>query len=156
MEIKFTPAATLKEKPDSSKLVFGKAMTDHMLIIDYDEGQGWHDARIIPYGPLQIDPAAKVLHYGEEIFEGLKAYRTADGSIQLFRIRDNIDRMNKSADRLCMPQIPEELAVSAIKKLVETGRRPGGPLLQARAVHRGGVPCGRLLPRGAEPREDLH
>ena len=120
MEIKFTPAATLKEKPDSSKLVFGKAMTDHMLIIDYDEGQGWHDARIIPYGPLQIDPAAKVLHYGEEIFEGLKAYRTADGSIQLFRVRDNIDRMNKSADRLCMPQIPEELAVSAIKKLVET------------------------------------
>ena len=120
MEIKFTPAATLKEKPDSSTLVFGKAMTDHMLIIDYDEGQGWHDARIIPYGPLQIDPAAKVLHYGEEIFEGLKAYRTADGSIQLFRIRDNIDRMNKSADRLCMPQSPEELAVSAIKKLVET------------------------------------
>ncbi len=120
MEIKFTPAATLKEKPDSSKLVFGKAMTDHMLIIDYDEGQGWHDARIIPYGPLQIDPAAKVLHYAEEIFEGLKAYRTADGSIQLFRIRDNIDRMNKSADRLCMPQIPEELAVSAIKKLVDT------------------------------------
>ena len=120
MEIKFTPAATLKEKPDSSKLVFGKAMTDHMLIIDYDEGQGWHDARIIPYGPLQIDPAAKVLHYAEEIFEGLKAYRTADGSIQLFRIRDNIDRMNKSADRLCMPQIPEELAVAAIKKLVET------------------------------------
>ena len=120
MEIKFTPAATLKEKPDSSKLVFGKAMTDHMFIMDYDEGQGWHDARIIPYGPLQIDPAAKVLHYAEEIFEGLKAYRTADGSIQLFRIRDNIDRMNKSADRLCMPQIPEELAVSAIKKLVET------------------------------------
>ena len=94
-------------------------MTDHMLIIDYDAGQGWHDARIIPYGPLQIDPAAKVLHYAEEIFEGLKAYRTADGSIQLFRVRDNIDRMNKSADRLCLPQIPEELAVSAIKKLVE-------------------------------------
>ena len=119
MEIKITRAAALKEKPDSSKLVFGRAMTDHMLIIDYDAGQGWHDARIIPYGPLQIDPAAKVLHYAEEIFEGLKAYRTADGSIQLFRVRDNIDRMNKSADRLCLPQIPEELAVSAIKKLVE-------------------------------------
>ena len=84
MEIKITRAATLKEKPDSSTLVFGKAMTDHMFIVDYDEGQGWHDARIIPYGPLQIDPAAKVLHYGEEIFEGLKAYRTADGSIQLY------------------------------------------------------------------------
>ena len=107
MEIKITRAATLKEKPDSSTLVFGKAMTDHMFIVDYDEGQGWHDARIIPYGPLQIDPAAKVLHYGEEIFEGLKAYRTADGSIQLFRPRDNIDRMNKSADRLCMPQLVE-------------------------------------------------
>ena len=119
MEIKITRAATLKEKPDSSKLVFGKAMTDHMLIIDYDAGQGWHDARIIPYGPLQIDPAAKVLHYAEEIFEGLKAYRTADGSIQLFRIRDNIDRMNKSADRLCLPQIPEELALAGITKLVE-------------------------------------
>ena len=120
MEIKFTRAATLKEKPDSSKLVFGKAMTDHMFIVDYDAGQGWHDARIIPYGPLQIDPAAKVLHYGEEILEGLKAYRTADGSIQLFRPRDNIDRMNKSAERLCLPQIPEEVALAGITELVKT------------------------------------
>ena len=119
MEIKITRAATLKEKPDSSTLVFGKAMTDHMFIVDYDEGQGWHDARIIPYGPLQIDPAAKVLHYGEEIFEGLKAYRTADGSIQLFRPRDNIDRMNKSAQRLCLPQIPEDIALAGITRLVE-------------------------------------
>ena len=118
MEIKVTRAAQLKEKPESSKLVFGKSMTDHMLIIDYDEGQGWHDARIVPYGPLMIDPAAKVLHYAEEIFEGLKAYRTADGSIQLFRVMDNIQRMNDSADRLCMPQIPAELAFEAIKELV--------------------------------------
>lgn len=119
MEIKITRAATLKEKPDSSTLVFGKAMTDHMFIVDYDEGQGWHDARIVPYGPLQIDPAAKVLHYGEEIFEGLKAYRATDGSIQLFRPRDNIDRMNKSAQRLCLPQIPEEIALAGITRLVE-------------------------------------
>ena len=119
MEIKVTRAAQLKEKPDSSKLVFGKCMTDHMFIIDYDEGQGWHDARIIPYGPLMIDPAAKVLHYAEEIFEGLKAYRTADGSIQLFRVMDNIRRMNGSADRLCMPQIPEDMAFEGIKALVE-------------------------------------
>ena len=117
--IKITRAATLKEKPDSSKLVFGKCMTDHMFMVDYDEGQGWHDARIVPYGPLQIDPAAKVLHYAEEIFEGLKAYRTADGSIQLFRVRDNIDRMNKSAERLCLPQIPEELAFAGITELVK-------------------------------------
>ena len=120
MEIKFTRAAALKEKPDSSTLVFGKAMTDHMFIVDYDAGQGWHDPRIIPYGPLLIDPAAKVLHYGEEIFEGLKAYRTADGSVRLFRPRDNIDRMNRSADRLCLPQIPEELALAGITELVKT------------------------------------
>ena len=119
MEIKVTRAAQLKEKPESSKLVFGKCMTDHMLIIDYDEGQGWHDARIVPYGPLMIDPAAKVLHYAEEIFEGLKAYRTADGSIQLFRIMDNVRRLNASADRLCMPQIPEDMAREAIVELVK-------------------------------------
>ena len=93
-EIKITRAQTLKEKPDSSTLVFGKSMTDHMFIVDYDAGQGWHDPRIVPYAPLQIDPAAKVLHYAQEIFEGLKAYRTADGSIQLFRPLDNVRRMN--------------------------------------------------------------
>jgi len=119
MEIKITRAAQLKEKPDSATLSFGKAMTDHMFIVDYDEGQGWHDPRIVPYGPLQIDPAAKVLHYAEEIFEGLKAYRTADGSIQLFRPDCNIDRLNKSADRLCLPQIPEELAMAGITELVK-------------------------------------
>ena len=118
-EIKVTRAATLKEKPESSTLVFGKAMTDHMFLVDYDEGQGWHDPRIVPYGPLQIDPAAKVLHYAEEIFEGLKDYRTADGSIQLFRVMDNIQRMNDSADRLCMPQIPAELALAGITELVK-------------------------------------
>ena len=119
MEVKITRAAQLKEKPDSSKLVFGKNMTDHMFIVDYDAGQGWHDARIVPYGPLMIDPAAKVLHYAEEIFEGLKAYRTADGSIQLFRVMDNIQRMNDSAARLCMPEIPADLALQGIVELVK-------------------------------------
>ena len=118
-EIKITRAATLKEKPESSTLVFGKAMTDHMFIVDYDAGQGWHDPRIVPYGPLQIDPAAKVLHYAEEIFEGMKAYRTAEGEIQLFRPDCNIDRMNKSAARLCMPEIPYELALAGITELVK-------------------------------------
>jgi len=119
MEIKITRAETLKEKPESSKLVFGKSMTDHMFIVDYDEGQGWHDPRIVPYGPLLIDPAAKVLHYAEEIFEGLKAYRDAQGKIQLFRPLDNIDRMNKSAERLCMPQVPQDLALAGITELVK-------------------------------------
>jgi branched-chain amino acid aminotransferase len=118
-EIKITRATTLKEKPDSSTLVFGKSMTDHMFIADYDEGQGWHDPRIVPYGPLHIDPAAKVLHYAEEIFEGLKAYRTADGSIQLFRPDCNIQRMNDSAERMCLPKIPEDLALAGITELVK-------------------------------------
>ncbi|MCU6702034.1 branched-chain amino acid aminotransferase [Muriventricola aceti] len=122
VDIKITRASVLKEKPASSTLVFGKSMTDHMFIVDYDEGQGWHNPRIVPYGPLQIDPAAKVLHYAEEIFEGLKAYRTADGTIQLFRPLDNIARMNKSAERLCLPQIPEELALAGITELVKLER----------------------------------
>ena len=122
VDIKITRASVLKEKPASSTLVYGKSMTDHMFIVDYDEGQGWHDPRIVPYGPLQIDPAAKVLHYAEEIFEGLKAYRTADGTIQLFRPLDNIARMNKSAERLCLPQIPEELALAGITELVKLER----------------------------------
>ena len=117
-EIKITRATTLKPKPDSSQLVFGAAMTDHMFVVDYHEGQGWHDPRIVPYAPLSIDPAAKVLHYGEEIFEGMKAYRTADGTIQLFRPDCNIQRLNDSADRLCMPQIPYELALAGIRELV--------------------------------------
>ncbi len=118
MDIKITRAAALKEKPDSSTLVFGQSFTDHMFIADYDVGQGWHDARIVPYGPLQMDPAAKVLHYAQEIFEGLKAYRTADGSVQLFRPMDNIRRMNASAGRVSLPQVPEDLALAGITELV--------------------------------------
>jgi branched-chain amino acid aminotransferase len=118
-EIKITRAAALKPKPESSTLVFGKNMTDHMFLVDYDEGKGWHDPRIVPYGPLPIDPAAKVLHYAEEIFEGLKAYRTADGSIQLFRPDCNIERMNNSAQRMCLPEIPADLALAGITELVK-------------------------------------
>ena len=118
MDIKITRAAALKEKPDSSTLVFGQSFTDHMFIADYDVGQGWHDARIVPYGPLQMDPAAKVLHYAQEIFEGLKAYRTASGAIQLFRPMDNVRRMNQSCERMSLPQVPEDLALAGITELV--------------------------------------
>ena len=119
MEIKITRAETLKEKPDSSTLVFGQSFTDHMFIVDYYAGKGWQDARIVPYGPLQIDPAAKVLHYAQEIFEGLKAYRTADGSVQLFRPLANIRRLHASAERLSLPQVPEDLALAGITELVK-------------------------------------
>jgi branched-chain amino acid aminotransferase len=119
MEIKITKTTAPKQKPDQTALGFGQYYTDHMFIMNYDEGQGWHDARIVPYGPFEIDPASMVLHYAQEIFEGLKAYRTADGSIQLFRPEKNMARMNVSCDRLCIPKIDEEFAIEAIKTLVK-------------------------------------
>ena len=82
-------AAVLKPKPDPDTLVFGKTFTDHMFIMDYTAGQGWHDGRIVPYGPLALEPSAMVLHYAQEVFEGLKAYRSPDGGVQLFRPMEN-------------------------------------------------------------------
>ncbi|MBO9705327.1 MAG: branched-chain amino acid aminotransferase, partial [Arthrobacter sp.] len=101
---------------------FGNHFTDHTAVVDYTvdaDGNGsWHDARVEPYGPISLDPAAGVLHYGQEIFEGLKAYRHADGSIWTFRPDANARRLNKSAERLALPQLPEEVFVEAIKRLV--------------------------------------
>ncbi|MCR5461969.1 MAG: branched-chain amino acid aminotransferase [bacterium] len=119
MEIKIIKNENPKAKPDSNSLGFGKFFTDHMFIMDHDYENGWHNARIVPYGNLSLSPASTVLHYGEEIFEGMKAYLTEDGRIQLFRPYENAKRMNNSADRLCLPEIPEEDFVEAIKKLVE-------------------------------------
>ncbi len=116
---KIEKTATPKAKPtDESKLGFGKIFTDHMFIMNYDEGQGWHDGRIVPYGPIPLDPSAMVFHYAQELFEGLKAYRTADG-IQLFRPQKNIERMNNTCDRLCVPRIDPDLALAAIKAVVD-------------------------------------
>ncbi|MBO5306259.1 MAG: branched chain amino acid aminotransferase, partial [Clostridia bacterium] len=120
MDIRFEKAACLKEKPDSSTLGFGKIFTDHMFIMDYSREDGWHDARIVPFGPLPLHPACTALHYGSEIFEGLKAYRRADGKVQLFRPIENIRRMNNSAERLCLPQIPEDMALEVLTTFVKT------------------------------------
>lgn len=120
MEIKITKTSAPKSKPtDQSKLGFGNYYTDHMFLMNYDEGEGWHDARIVPYAPIALDPAAMCLHYGQEVFEGLKAYKTADGNIQLFRPDKNMARLNLSNERLCIPKIDEEFCVEAIRKLVE-------------------------------------
>lgn len=119
MEIKIQKTDAPKQKPDQTKLGFGNYYTDHMFMMNYDEGQGWHDARIVPYGPIALDPAAMVLHYAQEVFEGLKAYRTSEGKIQLFRPEKNMARMNLSCERLCIPQIDEEFAIKAIKTLVK-------------------------------------
>ncbi len=119
MEIKITKAAVLKEKPDSSTLGFGKIFTDHMFMMDWNSEKGWYNARIVPFGRIDLHPASTVLHYGSEIFEGLKAYRRKDGKVQMFRPIENIRRMNRSAERLCLPEIPEDLAMEILTTFVE-------------------------------------
>ena len=116
--ITITRTTNPKEKVPSDKLGFGKVFSDHMFLMNYDEGQGWHDPRIVPYGPIELMPCANVLHYAQEIFEGLKAYRTAEGTVQLFRPTENIKRMNNSAARMCIPQVPEDIYLEALKQLV--------------------------------------
>ena len=119
MEIRFEKREQLKEKPDQSNLGFGKYITDYMFICDWSKDQGWHDARIVPEGPIEMDPACMVLHYAQETFEGLKAYRTKEGKIQLFRPEMNAKRMIRSNERLCMPGFPVEDFVEAVKAIVE-------------------------------------
>ncbi|TDE59467.1 branched-chain amino acid aminotransferase [Nonomuraea mesophila] len=101
---------------------FGQTFTDHMISIDYTDGQGWHDARLMPYGPLSLDPATSVFHYAQELFEGLKAYRQATGSIVTFRPHENAARFNRSAVRMAMPELPEETFVESLELLVQTDR----------------------------------
>lgn len=118
MEIKIVKNTSPKEKPEASTLGFGKFFTDHMFRMDYSREEGWHDARIVPFENISLHPASTVLHYGSEIFEGLKAYRRKDGGVQMFRPIENIRRMNRSAERLCLPQIPEELAMEVLTAFV--------------------------------------
>lgn len=117
-DIRIEKATKLKEKPDSTTLDFGTVFTDHMFILDYSADQGWHDGRIIPYGPIELDPAATSLHYGQTVFEGLKAYVTESDEVQLFRPDQNIARLNRSSERIRIPELDEEYATNAIKELV--------------------------------------
>lgn len=119
MDIRFEKADKLKEKPDQNNLGFGKYFTDYMFVMDWDQGVGFHDARIVPYGPIPIEPGCVILHYAQETFEGLKAYRREDGKIQLFRPEMNAKRMQNSNKRLCMPEVPVEDFVEAVKALVK-------------------------------------
>ena len=120
LDLKIERTTAPKEKPtDETKLGFGHIFTDHMFVMNYDTGMGWHDARIVPFGNITLSPAAMCLHYGQEIFEGLKAYRTAEGSVQLFRPQENFKRMNVSAERMVIPQIDEEFMLHALKELIK-------------------------------------
>jgi branched-chain amino acid aminotransferase len=120
MEIKVTKSTTIgqKPRPKDSDLGFGRYFTDHMFLMDYTRDKGWHDPRIEPYQSLDLDPAAMVLHYGQEVFEGLKAYHLPDGGIALFRPDKNIERLNASARRMVMPEVDPNLVLQAMKELV--------------------------------------
>lgn len=122
MNIKIIPRENLKEKiQDESKLGFGHYFTDHMFVMNYQTEKGWFDPRIVPYQSLTVDPSCLTFHYGQTVFEGLKAYRNAD-DIFLFRPEENFKRMNLSCDRLCIPRFDEKLALKALKKLIDLDR----------------------------------
>ena len=116
--IKVTMANSLKKKPDEGSLGFGRYFTDHMFLLDYSPNDGWHRARVEPYAPVALDPAAMVFHYGQEVFEGLKAYRGVDGRIRLFRAIENIRRMNRSCERLFVPTVDEDIFVDGLLALL--------------------------------------
>ncbi len=119
MELKIIHATSPKQKPqDESKLGFGDIFSDHMFVMKYKEEKGWYDPCIKPYEDIVLDPAAMVLHYAQAIFEGLKAYRREDGGINLFRPWENFKRFNRSARRMCMPEIDEQFVMECMKKLI--------------------------------------
>ena len=123
MDIKITKTHNPGVKPqDESKLGFGKVFTDHMFIYDWNDKEGWHDARIVPFGDLTLHPASTVFHYALEVFEGLKAYRRADGKVQLFRPIENAKRMYNSAERIGLPPVPVDDFVQAVKTLISVDK----------------------------------
>ena len=112
-----------KPRPaDESKLGFAKYFTDHMFVMEYDEGKGWHSWRVEPHAPFLIEPASAVLHYAQMMFEGMKAYRKPDGSIQLFRPDMNIARMKNTCERMCMPEVPGDLFMAGLKAVIEADK----------------------------------
>ena len=122
MEYTFPVIRTTNPKPrpaDETQLGFAKYFTDHMFVMEYDEGQGWHDGRVEPHAPFLIEPASCVLHYAQMMFEGMKAYPTPDGGIQLFRPDKNIARMKNTNERMCIPELPGDLFLAAIKAVIK-------------------------------------
>ena len=120
MEIEMIERKTLKEKPAAgSELGFGKLFTDYMFSMVYEEGRGWHDAKISPYEPIPFDPSTSVLHYAQGVFEGAKAFKNEKGEIRIFRLAENFSRMNRSCDRMCMPRLDADFALKAVYRLVQ-------------------------------------
>ncbi|MDR1131982.1 MAG: branched-chain amino acid aminotransferase [Oscillospiraceae bacterium] len=121
-KIKIERAQRFKEKPSLDGIPFGTYFSDHMFLMDYDEGRGWHDPRVVPFANFELSPAAAVFHYAQEIFEGMKAYRSPKGDVLLFRPAENAKRLNSSAERLCIPQLPEEYFMEGLKALIGLDR----------------------------------
>lgn len=119
MPIQVNKTVNSKQKPDMSNLGFGTYFTDHMFIMDYSADKGWHSPRIEPYAPIPFDPSIMAFHYGQAVFEGMKAYKSLTGKIQFFRPKQNVLRLNQSNERLCMPALDVDFAFDAIRKLVE-------------------------------------
>lgn len=120
MNLKTTLTTSPREKPkDETKLGFGKIFADHMFIMDYTLDKGWHDAQIVPFGDIPMNPAATCLHYSQEVFEGMKAYRAANGSIRLFRPEENFKRLNLSCERICIPTFDEKFMLAALNELIK-------------------------------------
>src|SRR5690242_11195545 len=113
--IPVTRAARLKPRPTDDALQFGTVFTDHMFQLDYTEGRGWHDPRIVPYQSFSVDPASAVLHYAQAVFDGLKGFRGRDGVIRLFRAAAHAERLNRSCERLCIPTLDPELVVDSFR-----------------------------------------
>ncbi len=123
MELTIIKTETPKTMPAENELGFGKHFTDHMLVVEWEAEKGWYDAKIVPFGRISLHPASTVLHYGAEIFEGLKAYRREDGGVQLFRPMENVKRMNRSAERMSLPTMDEKEMLSLIEAFVKLEER---------------------------------
>ena len=122
MKISILPSPQPRPFPSVSELGFGRHFADHMFLMNYNPEQGWHNPRVAPYGSFDCDPANLTLHYGQSIFEGLKAFRWEDGSVNLFRPEDHIGRFQRSAQRLCMPDFDPSIVLEGFKKLVDLDR----------------------------------
>src|SRR6202167_5764475 len=122
-DISITRTAAPKTPPSDDSLTFGNVFTDHMFLMNYETGKGWYEPRIVPYGPFSLDPACCVLHYGQGIFDGLKAFRGRDGRVRLFRLPDHARRLNRSAHYLCIPEIDPVMVEESIRALVQVDQR---------------------------------
>src|SRR5437764_11823597 len=120
--IRVTKTTNKKERPKDKDLAFGTVFTDHMFVADFQEEKGWYDPRVEPYAPLSLDPATAVLHYGQSLFEGLKAFRGKDGTIRLFRPQKHVERFNRTAHRMCIPAIDPEVVFKSWTTVVDVDR----------------------------------